>query len=199
MFLAATGWHAGQAPRCAQVMREVVQCTADAMVAEGTPFQGVLFAGLMIKDGRVKLLEHNVRFGDPECQCLMLRLQSDLLALLLQASRGELTDAPLAWSDQVALTVVLAAKGYPGSFKKGTLIHGLDKVQDAKVFHAGTSIDAEGNVVAAGGRVLGVTACGNTVQEAQLRAYAAVSQIDWPEGFHRTDIGWRAIARWPEG
>jgi phosphoribosylamine---glycine ligase len=179
-------------------MDEIVQPTADAMVAEGVPFQGVLFAGLMIKDGRIKLLEHNVRFGDPECQCLMALLQTDLLELLLHASQGELSKASLAWSDQAALTVVLAAKGYPGAYAKGSAIRGLDQVQGAKVFHAGTSSNSVGDVVASGGRVLGVTACGDTVHEAQALAYAAVARIDWPEGFHRNDIGWRATARAPE-
>lgn len=178
-------------------MEEIVQRTADAMVAEGAPFQGVLFAGLMIKDGRAKLLEHNVRFGDPEVQGLLSRLKSDLLAALLQAARGDLRSVRLDWSDEVALTVVLAARGYPGAYEKGTAI-AVDardeRLAGCKLFHAGTATDGEGRLVAAGGRVLGVTALGADVAEAQRRAYAAVGAIDWPEGYHRTDIGWRAVA-----
>lgn len=182
---------------CLQVIDEIVQRTADAMVAEGAPFQGVLFAGLMIKDGKAKLLEHNVRFGDPEVQGLLSRLQSDLLAALLQATRGELRSVRLDWSDDVALTVVLAAEGYPGGYEKGTAIRmdaADERLARCKLFHAGTATDADGRLVAAGGRVLGVTALGADVAEAQRNAYAAVAAIDWPEGYHRTDIGWRAIA-----
>jgi phosphoribosylamine---glycine ligase len=176
-------------------MRDLVQRTADAMVAEGAPFQGVLFAGLMIKDGVAKLLEHNVRFGDPEVQCLLMRCRSDLLTVLLQASRGQLKDAKLEWSDDVALTVVIAASGYPGAYKKGTVISGTEDVLHAKVFHAGTARDESGRLVAAGGRVLGVTACGADVKEARERAYAAVRAIDWEDGYYRSDIGWRAVER----
>lgn len=176
-------------------MQEIVQRTAGAMVAEGTPFQGVLFAGLMIKDGKAKLLEHNVRFGDPEVQCLVMRLQSDLLPVLLDAAQGgtDLQSVKLQWSDQAALTVVMAAKGYPGSYEKGTVISGLDSadaMDGVKVFHAGTA-ERDGHIVASGGRVLGVTAVGDTVAEAQQKAYAAVDQIHWPEGECRRDIGWR--------
>lgn len=176
-------------------MTEIVQRTADAMVAEGTPYQGVLFAGLMIKDGKAQLLEHNVRFGDPEVQCLLTRLDSDLLAVLLAAAKGSLPSEPLEWSSDTALTVVMAADGYPGSYEKGSIIGGLDKVQDAKVFHAGTKAGEGGAVLASGGRVLGVTARGADVRQAQLRAYQAVRTIDWPQGFYRTDIGWRAVER----
>lgn len=179
----------------AQVMRDIVQATADAMDAEGTPFRGVLFAGLMIKDGIARLLEHNVRFGDPECQGLMMRLRSDLLEALDRASRGQLADVRLEWSEESALTVVYAAKGYPGTYAKGTVIGNLDAVRGAKVFHAGTQAGADGTVLAAGGRVLGVTALGADVAEAQRKAYDAVGQIDWDDGFYRTDIGWRAVAR----
>ncbi|GAB4820703.1 hypothetical protein N2152v2_007749 [Parachlorella kessleri] len=177
----------------AQTMRDIVIPTARAMCAEGVPFRGVLFAGLMIKDGQAKLLEHNVRFGDPECQSLMVRLQSDLLESLMAACRGE-KDVKLEWSADPSLTVVLAAKGYPGSYAKGSPITNLEAVTGAKVFHAGTAMK-DGQVVSAGGRVLGVTATGGDVLEAQQRAYAAVDQIHFPDGFCRRDIGWRAVAR----
>lgn len=179
----------------AQVMQEIVQRTADALVAEGCPYRGVLFAGLMIKDGKAKLLEHNVRFGDPECQGLMLRLESDLLEVLLAACDGKLADVKLQWSPDAALTVVMAAKGYPGSYQKGSIIQALDKVSTAKVFHAGTARDAANNIAAVGGRVLGISATGKDVLEAQQNAYKAVDAIDWPDGFVRRDIGWRAIER----
>jgi phosphoribosylamine--glycine ligase len=175
-----------------QVMRELVVPTARGMAAEGIPFRGVLFAGLMVEGGRAKLLEHNVRFGDPECQSLMVRLRSDLLGALGAALRGE--DVPLEWAPEPSLTVVLAAKGYPGSYSKGSPIRGLEGVTGAKVFHAGTAMQ-EGQVVSAGGRVLGVTATGADVAEAQRKAYTAVDQIDYADGFCRRDIGWRAVER----
>jgi phosphoribosylamine---glycine ligase len=178
-----------------QVMQEIVQRTADAMVAEGIPYRGVLFAGLMIEGGKAKLLEHNVRFGDPEVQCLLMRMQSDLLPLLLDASLGRLQGATIEWSPDSALSVVLASQGYPGEYKKGTVIRNLHGLKDAKVFHAGTVAGAEGELLANGGRVLAITALGADVLEAQARAYAAVDMIDWPEGFHRSDIGWRAVDR----
>lgn len=175
-----------------QVMREIIVPTARGMAAEGTPFRGVLFAGLMIEDGRAKLLEHNVRFGDPECQSLMVRLQSDLLGALTATLRGE--DVALEWAPEPSLTVVVAAKGYPGSYAKSRPIYGLEGVTGAKVFHAGTAL-LDGQVVSAGGRVLGVTATGVDVMEAQRKAYAAVDQIDFADGFCRRDIGWRAVER----
>lgn len=178
-----------------QVMQEIVQRTADALVAEGCPYRGVLFAGLMIKDGKAKLLEHNVRFGDPECQGLMLRLESDLLEVLLAACDGQLADVQLKWSPDAALTVVMAAEGYPGSYKKGTMICNLEHVSTAKVFHAGTASDSNGKITAVGGRVLGISAMGKNVRDAQKKAYEAVDVINWPEGFVRRDIGWRAIER----
>ncbi|KAF8063074.1 CRNKL1 [Scenedesmus sp. PABB004] len=182
----------------AQVMADIVLPTARAMVAEGCPFRGVLFAGLMIKDGRAKLLEHNVRFGDPECQGLMARLDSDLLAALLQACDGRLRDVSLRWSPRASLTVVMAAKGYPGAYAKGTPI-GLPPAGGvpggAKVFHAGTALDGGGRLVAAGGRVLGVTALGDDVAAAQAAAYAGVAGVAWDDAYYRTDIGWRAVAR----
>jgi phosphoribosylamine---glycine ligase len=187
-----------------QVLEEIVQRTADAMVAEGVPFRGVLFAGLMIKDGKAKLLEHNVRFGDPECQCLMQRLDSDLLPVLLRAAKGGLGDQSeqiqLKWSSDSALGVVMATEGYPGSYKSGSKLLGVAEVQPevAKVFHAGTA-EKDGYLVASGGRVLCVTARDAKVSEAQRKAYEGVKAIDWPEGFYRSDIGWRAVQREAEG
>lgn len=187
-----------------QVLKEIVQRTADAMVSEGIPFRGVLFAGLMIKDGKAKLLEHNVRFGDPECQCLMQRLDSDLLPVLQRAAQGGLSDVSqdfkLQWSSDATVGVVMATSGYPGSYEKGSKLRGVTEVDPdvAKVFHAGTA-DKDGELVAAGGRVLCVTARGATVSDAQKQAYQGVKAIDWPEGFYRTDIAWRAIQREAEG
>ena len=187
-----------------QVLEDIVQRTADAMVAEGVPFRGVLFAGLMIEGGKAKLLEHNVRFGDPECQCLMQRLDSDLLPMLLKAAQGGLRDvledSKLQWSSDATVGVVMATEGYPGDYKKGSKLLGVAEVAPdvAKVFHAGTS-EQDGYLVATGGRVLCVTARGSSVSEAQRKAYEGVRAIDWPEGFYRTDIGWRAIRREAEG
>jgi phosphoribosylamine--glycine ligase len=156
-----------------------------------------LFAGLMLTAEGPKLIEYNVRFGDPECQVLMLRLKSDLLPALMASRDGVLKDFDLRWSDQAALTVVMAANGYPGSYGKGSPIGGLDdaaSVDGVEIFHAGTAAK-DGQVVANGGRVLNVSAVGRTVAEAQRRAYAAVDRIDWPGGFCRRDIGRRAIER----
>lgn len=187
-----------------QVLSDIVQPVADAMVAEGAPFRGVLFAGLMIANGRAQALEFNVRFGDPEVQCLMMRLQSDLLPTLLAAAQGGLSTAAdaarnLEWREQAALGVVMASEGYPGEYKKGTVIRGLEKLEgkeDVKVFHAGTAVGEGGEgIVAVGGRVLCVTALGPTVQAAQFTAYEGVREIEWPEGYYRTDIGWREISR----
>ena len=179
-----------------RVMAEIVTPTVKAMEAEGRPFKGVLFAGLMIGPQGPRLLEYNVRFGDPECQVLCLRLMSDLLPALIAAADGELAHFHLRWRAESALTVVMASRGYPGPYKKGTEIRGLDRaaqLQDVVVFHAGTERSADGRILATGGRVLGVSALGKSVAEAQARAYAAVDQIDWPEGFCRRDIGWRAV------
>lgn len=173
-----------------QVMKDIVIPTAEGMAAEGVPFRGVLFAGLMIKDGKAKLLEHNVRFGDPECQSLMVRLKSDLLEALQAALKGD--EVNLEWDPSPSLTVVLAAKGYPGAYNKGSLIENLENVTGAKVFHAGTVLK-DGKVLSAGGRVLAVTATGKTVAEAQQKAYNAVDQISFEDGFCRRDIGWRAL------
>ena len=180
-----------------RVMDEIIRPTVDQMARRGTPFTGILFAGLMIGDDGPKLIEYNVRFGDPEAQVLMMRLESDLLPALLATCDGNLADVRLTWRDDVALTVVMAANGYPGTPLKGTVINGLDAaaaLDGIEIFHAGTARDGD-NLVANGGRVLNVTALGPTVSAAQTRAYEAVSLIDWPEGFCRRDIGWRAIER----
>ncbi len=181
----------------AEVMERIIRPTVAGMAAEGRPFKGVLFAGLMLTDSGPKLIEYNVRFGDPECQVLMMRLKSDLLPALLAARDGVLRDFDLRWRAEAALCVVMAAKGYPGEPLKGTEIRGLgDAAHDdaVTIFHAGTRA-AGGRILADGGRVLGVTALGRDVAEAQRRAYAAVDRIRWPEGFCRRDIGWRALRR----
>ena len=180
-----------------RVLAEIVRPTIAAMAARGTPFRGVLFAGLMIGAEGPKLIEYNVRFGDPETQVLVMRLKSDLLTALVATADGALGAFDLRWHDDAALTVVMAAKGYPGTYAKGSEIRGLDRaaaVPGVEIFHAGTEHRGNG-IVASGGRVLAVTARGMTVAEAQARAYAAVDAIDWPGGFCRRDIGWRAIAR----
>lgn len=181
-----------------QIMRDIVRPTIDGMAAEGCPFTGVLFAGLMVKDGVATLLEHNIRFGDPECQALMMRFEGDLVKVLMAAAKGELNSVhgEMRWSPNAALCVVMAANGYPGTYEKNTVIRGFDeaaKVADAIVFHAGTEKDANGDIISIGGRVLGVTATGATIAAAQATAYKAVDCIDWPEGFCRRDIGWRAL------
>ena len=179
------------------IMEKAILPTIKGMASEGKPYKGVLFAGLMIKNGEPKILEYNVRFGDPECQVLMARLKSDALKALVAAAEGRLDEIELEWHDKAAMVVVMAAKGYPGSYEKGTEIKGLDKanaLDDVIVLHAGTKADGD-KVLASGGRVLGVTAMGDSVGEAQKKAYQAVDLIDWPEGFCRRDIGWRAIKR----
>jgi phosphoribosylamine--glycine ligase len=180
-----------------RTMSEIVEPTLRAMAAMGSPYKGVLFAGLMITKDGPKLIEYNVRFGDPETQVLMLRLMSDLVPALMAARDGVLKSFDLRWYDDAALTVVMAANGYPGDYKKGTAIEGLDdaaKVEGAQIFHAGTKSD-DGRILANGGRVLNVCGMGRTVAEAQQRAYAAVDQIKWPDGFCRRDIGRRAVER----
>jgi phosphoribosylamine--glycine ligase len=179
---------------CARVMEEIIKPTVRAMAARGAPFKGVLYAGLMIADGTPKLLEYNVRFGDPEAQVLMMRLKSDLLPALLAVAEGQLAGVALDWHDEPALCVVMATKGYPGAYDKGSEIRGLDAAgADPKVeiFHAGTRRD-DTRILADGGRVLGVTARGHTIAEARALAYAAIDRIDWPQGFCRHDIGARA-------
>jgi phosphoribosylamine--glycine ligase len=184
---------------CARVMEEIVIPTVRVMRARGTPFKGVLYAGLMIKDRAPKLIEYNVRFGDPEAQVLMMRLESDLLPALLATAEGRLGKLVLNWHDEAALCVVMAAKGYPGAYEKGTEIRGLGEAgadPDVQVFHAGTKLDGT-RLLADGGRVLGVTARGKDIAEAKRRAYRAVDKIDWPGGFCRRDIGWRALSGCP--
>ncbi|MCE8517985.1 phosphoribosylamine--glycine ligase [Ruegeria pomeroyi] len=179
----------------ARAMDEIVRPTMAEMARRGMPFQGVLYAGLMIKDGAPRLVEYNVRFGDPECQVLMLRLGAQAMDLMHAAAEGRLGEARVNWADDHAITVVMAANGYPGSYEKGSEIRGLDALpEDSRnmVFHAGTA-EREGAIVATGGRVLNVTARGDSLAEARDRAYAMVEAIDWPGGFYRRDIGWRAL------
>jgi phosphoribosylamine--glycine ligase len=179
----------------ARVMAEIIEPTVRTMREEGNPYQGVLFAGLMLTGDGPKLIEYNARFGDPECQVLMVRLESDLVALMLACAQGTLEKTEVAMRDETALTVVMAAKGYPGTPEKGGAIDlGAAEAEGAKVFHAGTAL-REGALVANGGRVLAVTACAPSVTEAQARAYAAVDAIAFPSGFCRRDIGWREVAR----
>jgi phosphoribosylamine--glycine ligase len=180
-----------------RTMDEIIRPTVAAMAARGTPFKGVLFAGLMITAEGPKLIEYNVRFGDPETQVLMMRLTSDLLAAMLATADGVLDHFDVRWRSDAALTVVMAANGYPGTPEKGTEIRGLDAARTlpgVQIFHAGTRREGE-RLLADGGRVLNVTALGATVAEAQERAYAAIAKIDWPGGFYRRDIGWRAVLR----
>jgi phosphoribosylamine--glycine ligase len=177
-----------------RVMAEIVRPTVRAMAARGTPYRGVLFAGLMLTAAGPKLIEYNVRFGDPECQVLLTRLESDLLEAILATVESRL-EVKLHFSDEAALTVVMAARGYPGAYATGGEIRGLDRAEalpGVKIFHAGTAI-RNGRLVANGGRVLNVTARGRTVAEARARAYAAVDQVDWPDGFCRRDIGRNAV------
>jgi len=181
----------------ARTMTEIIEPTLRAMAAMGAPFKGVLFAGLMIAKYGPKLIEYNVRFGDPETQVLMLRLKSDLVPALLASRDGVLKSFDLRWYDDAALTVVMAAKGYPGDYAKGSVIEGLDEaaaLDGVEIFHAGTKADGA-RILANGGRVLNVCAIGRSIAEAQKQAYAAVALIRWPEGFCRRDIGWRAIER----
>jgi phosphoribosylamine--glycine ligase len=180
-----------------RAMDEIVWPTVRGMAARGTPYKGVLYAGLMITDDGPKLIEYNVRFGDPEAQALMLRLKSDLLAALLATVDGVLNAFDVRWHDDAAIAVVMAANGYPGAYAKGSEIRGLEAAQEmvgVEIFHAGTARE-DGRLVATGGRVLNVAARGHTLAEARTRAYEAVGRIDWPGGFCRSDIGWRALQR----
>jgi phosphoribosylamine--glycine ligase len=181
----------------AEIMAKIIVPTVAGMKARGTPFRGVLYAGVMLTSDGPKLFEYNVRFGDPETQVLMLRMMSDIVPALLACCDGQLKNFDLRWFADPALTVVMAAKGYPGDYARGTRIEGLDeaaKVEGVEIFHAGTVSDGD-KILANGGRVLNVTASGKTVAEAQRRAYEAVDRIIWPEGFCRRDIGWQAVAR----
>lgn len=182
----------------ARTMDEIIRPTLTAMAAMGAPYRGVLFAGLMITAEGPKLIEYNVRFGDPECQVLMLRLMSDLVPALLATCDGQLKDFDLRWYPQSAITVVLAAKGYPGVYEKSSVIGGLRaaaEVDEVEIFHAGTTQRDDGAVIASGGRVLDVCAIGDTLATARGRAYEAVAAIQWPGGFWRTDIGAKGLAR----
>ncbi len=182
---------------CQRTMDEIILPTMRAMNAEGCPFQGVFFAGLMITAKGPQLIEYNVRFGDPECQVLMMRLKDDIVTLMLAACDATLDKVSVRWRDEAALTVVMAAKGYPGDVTKGAEIRNLEAAgadRGVHIFHAGTKADGE-RIIANGGRVLNVTARAATVSEAQALAYRAVDAIDWPQGFCRRDIGWRAIER----
>ncbi|GGA76923.1 phosphoribosylamine--glycine ligase [Brucella endophytica] len=184
-----------------RTMRELIEPTMRGMAEIGAPFSGILFAGLMITRDGPKLIEYNTRFGDPECQVLMMRLKDDLLLLLNAAADGLLDQVSIRWSEDPALTVVMAAKGYPAAPDKGSVIEGIEeaaKLPDVQIFHAGTAVK-DGQLVANGGRVLNVTATGKSVLDAQEKAYAAVKAIDWPGGFYRSDIGWRAVEREKSG
>jgi phosphoribosylamine--glycine ligase len=179
----------------AKAMDEIIKPTVAEMAKRGMPYQGVLYAGFMIKDGQPRLVEYNCRFGDPECQVLMMRLGAQALDLMLATADGTLDQAKVNWADDHAMTVVMAANGYPGAYEKGSAIKGLDTLPEDSmnmVFHAGTS-EKDGQIIASGGRVLNVTARGDSLQDARDRAYAMIERIDWPEGFNRSDIGWRAL------
>ncbi len=179
----------------AKALDEIIRPTMQEMAKRGTPFVGVLFCGLMIKNGQPRLVEYNVRFGDPECQCLMMRLGGQILDLLQACAEERLHEVAVNWADDHALTIVMAAKGYPGAYVKGSVVSGLETQPEDSfhmVFHAGTAEKA-GQIIATGGRVLGVTARGGTLAEAHERAYAMAHGIDWEDGFYRSDIGWRAL------
>ena len=181
----------------AEIMAKIIIPTVNGMKARGTPFRGVLYAGVMLTAEGPKLFDYNVRFGDPECQVLMLRMMSDIVPALLACCDGQLMYFDLRWFPDPALTVVMAANGYPGDYARGTRIEGLDEaghIEGVEIFHAGT-IAKDGHILANGGRVLNVCASGNTVTQAQQRAYQAVDRIRWPEGFCRRDIGWQAVER----
>ncbi len=178
-----------------ETMDRIVRPALAEMQRRGTPFRGVLFCGLMLTDAGPKLIEFNVRFGDPECETLIPLLDTDLLETLLAASTGRLASVDLRWKKASAVTIIMAAPGYPGAYKKGSVIAGLDKaasVPGVTLFHAGTALK-DGEIVANGGRVLAITATGSTLHDARNSAYQAVDLIDWPEGFCRRDIGWRAL------
>jgi phosphoribosylamine---glycine ligase len=182
---------------CKRVMDEMIYPTLRAMKAMGAPYKGVLYAGIMLTDKGPKLVEYNARFGDPECQVLMLRMMSDLLPALIACADGQLQHMSLRWYDDTAITVIMATRGYPGDYSKGSRIEGLDeaaKIEGVEIFHAGTRL-IDGHVAAYGGRVLNVCALAKNVSEARERAYAAIGKIRWPEGFCRSDIGWREVER----
>jgi phosphoribosylamine---glycine ligase len=182
---------------CKRVMDEMITPTLRAMKAMGAPYKGVLYAGIMLTDKGPKLVEYNARFGDPECQVLMLRMMSDVVPALLACAEGQLHHMSLRWYDDTAITVIMATKGYPGDYSRGSRIEGLDeaaKIEGVEIFHAGTKL-IDGHIAAYGGRVLNVCALAGSVSEARDRAYAAIGKIKWPEGFCRSDIGWREVER----
>jgi phosphoribosylamine--glycine ligase len=174
------------------VIKSIIKKTVDAMSAEGSPYTGFLYAGLMINNGKAKVLEYNCRFGDPETQPIMMRLKSNLAQLCLLASQGKLDEALIEWDERVSLGVVLAANGYPNDYKKGEKITVPVDSDNTKIFHAGTKLDSN-NIVSNGGRVLCATALGNSIQEAQKRAYELVDRVDWHTSYYRTDIGFKAL------
>jgi len=178
-----------------KALSQIIQPTIDEMARRGTPFQGVLYAGLMIENGQPRLVEYNVRFGDPECQVLCIRLGAQMLDALLACANGTLDQTQINWADDHAISIVMAANGYPDAYEKGSVINGLDAADDdpkARIFHAGTKL-VDGKITANGGRVLNITTRGDTLTEAQTRAYALIKKINWPDGFYRKDIGWRAL------
>jgi len=178
-----------------QALDQIIIPTMAEMARRGMPYQGVLYAGLMIHEGQARLVEYNARFGDPECQALMLRLGAQALDLIQACAEGRLPDAQVNWADDHAVCVVLAANGYPGTYETGSYINGLADIPEdssAMVFHGGTTAQ-DGRIQASGGRVLSVTARGDNLQQARDRAYALVDRVDWPQSFHRRDIGWRAL------
>ena len=180
-----------------ETMTRIIQPTLTAMADKETPYRGVLYAGLMLTEDGPKLVEYNARFGDPECQVLMLRLKSDLVPALLATAHGDISSLDLEWYDEDAMTVVMAAQGYPGSYPKGSQINNLNAAvadTDTQIFHAGTKT-ANGKTLAVGGRVLNVTSKGQDLRAARDKAYAALEKIDWQEGFYRRDIGWRALGK----
>ncbi len=188
---------------CGRVLKEIIEPTVKGMARRGTPYTGVLFAGLMITADGPKLIEYNARFGDPETQALMVRMRSDLFANMIACANGEKLDNTVTawWEDEVSVTVVMAAKGYPGSYEKGSEIKGLEEAAAdpmVEIFHAGTT-EKDGKIIAIGGRVLNITARGKDIIEAREKAYAAINKIYWPEGFYRKDIGWRAVERLERG
>lgn len=181
-----------------KIINKLIKPTVDGMAKDGCAFAGVLFAGIMVVKNEPYLIEYNARFGDPECQTLMMRLQGDILDILHACAKGELEaiKGQVSWSDQVAMCVVMAAEGYPGEYKKNTVINGINEanmIDNTVVFHAGTAKNSQNEIIATGGRVLGVTARGENIGHARRLAYEAVDQIKWPEGFCRRDIAWRAI------
>ncbi len=180
----------------AKIIKDIIEPTVEGMNKDGIPFTGVLFAGIMVVNGEPKLLEYNIRFGDPECQPIMMRLEDDLLDILYAAATGTLnTIKDVKWSNDTTLCIVMAAQGYPGSYEKNTPINNLEEAsqtEGVQIFHAGTA-EKDGQILSTGGRVLGITAKGQSVEQAQKRAYAAIEKIEWEKGFCRTDIGWRAL------